>query len=291
MSAISFSSVFKTAAPIRIGLQQGSAMIVVPCYNEAKRLNTQAFLDYLDIDERVKLIFVNDGSTDDTLSVLQSLFHARPDRITVLTLSKNSGKAEAVRQGMQFACDLGTELVGYWDADLATPLNAIGDFLRVADRYRSVSVVFGSRRPLLGHRINRTLRRRAVSSICAILARQAIRLPIGDTQCGAKLFRNTMELRESIRLPFSAGWLFDVELFTRLSTNQIDRSKAFYELPLSEWHEIEGSKVSASAIFKSGFQMLKIIFQSQLGIPPRTANLNSVPKVQPLRPRKVTSGA
>ena len=236
-----------------------SAFIVVPCYNEAARLNKTAFLTFLDKNPRARLVFVNDGSTDDTLRILNAMFEIRPSKIVVLSLKENSGKAEAVRQGMVFASDAGADLVGYWDADLATPLDAVSDFLRVADRFRTVSVIFGSRRPLLGHRIYRTVGRRAVSRLCAFLARRAIKLPVSDTQCGAKLFRNTPELIEALNTKFSAGWLFDVELFARISARVSDRERAFYELPLAEWRGVEGSKVSNAAILKSGIEMLKII--------------------------------
>lgn len=244
-----------------------STMIVVPCYNEEKRLNADAFLDYLDRQTKVSFVFVDDGSRDNTLSRLKTLQAIRPDRIIVLSLSENSGKAEAVRQGLLYATNLGAQLVGYWDADLATPLDAIDDFIRVARKFNDVSVVFGSRRALLGHRIERTLSRRTVSRLCATLARQAVRLPVGDTQCGAKLLRNTKAVREAISTPFTAGWLFDVELFSRVSAALPDRKGRFYEHPLMEWDEIPGSKVSGAVIVKSGFRMLRLIAEMRLGLP------------------------
>lgn len=250
--------------------------IVVPCYNEEERLDTDAFLSYIEASD-VNFVFVNDGSRDGTLKRLRALRDSAPGRVTVVDLEKNSGKAEAVRQGLIAASGLGARQVGYWDADLATPLDAIDDFCRVMGKFREVQVVYGARRMLLGHRIERTLKRRIVSRICATLARQAVRLPIGDTQCGAKLFRNTPAFRAALDQPFTAGWLFDVELFTRLSARMTDRRYAFYEQPLAEWDEIAGSKVSTSAIALSGFRMLRLIAQSRLGRLPalgRTAAAN-----------------
>lgn len=253
--------------------------IIVPCYNEADRLNSDAFLRYIETTKNIDFVFVNDGSQDATESRLKALQSKRPDRISILSLSHNSGKAEAVRQGLLFAIEKNARLVGYWDADLATPLNAIDDFVRVAKRCK-VSIIFGSRRQLLGHRIERTFWRRSVSRICAVLARQAVRLPIGDTQCGAKLFRNTPELRTELEKPFTAGWLFDVELFARLSRRFGDRNQQFYELPLCEWSEIAGSKVSTDAILKSGLNMLRIIAEARLGLPARAQPSTILPKVR-----------
>lgn len=240
--------------------------VVVPCYNEAERLDIGAFATYLEQSPNTTLLFVNDGSKDATLDRLFMLRDIAPDQVVVIDLSRNSGKAEAVRQGLIAATDTGAAFVGYWDADLATPLDAIDDFSRVLTKFAETQVVYGARRTLLGHRIERTLGRRIVSRICATLARQAVRLPIGDTQCGAKMMRNTPLLRNAISSPFTAGWLFDVELFTRLSTQMTDRRFAFYEQPLAEWTEIAGSKVSPQAIVKSGFRMLQLIAETRLGV-------------------------
>ncbi|MBT8411342.1 MAG: glycosyltransferase [Octadecabacter sp.] len=208
-----------------------------------------------------------DGSTDATLHCLQTLQLANPRQIDVISLRRNSGKAEAVRTGLQHACRVGADLVGYWDADLATPLEAIADFETIFDRYSDITVAYGARRQLLGHRINRTISRRAISRICASLARLAVGLPIGDTQCGAKLLRNTPALRRAIETPFTAGWLFDVELFSRIAADTQKPDMSFYEVPLSEWHEVAGSKVSRGAIVRSGLQMMRLIVRRFMARP------------------------
>lgn len=247
----------------------GRVVIVVPCYNEAARLDRAAFSAYLSENPSVRLVFVNDGSKDATLEVLHSLCAAHPDRIEVLSLSRNAGKAEAVRRGLGYAAASGAAFVGYWDADLATPLEAITDFLRIGHRFADTDVIYGARLPLLGHRVTRTLSRRIISRLCARLARIAVGLPIGDTQCGAKLLRNTPRLRAALERPFSAGWLFDVELFSRLARGPSASHAAFYEYPLPEWTEVPGSKVTGRAIRRAGLAMLRLIAERRLGLPPR----------------------
>jgi dolichyl-phosphate beta-glucosyltransferase len=255
--------------PYRLDLRTFSdagVTVVVPCYNEAKRLNVAAFFDFMRKQPEMSLLFVNDGSKDETLSVLAEIQAAMPGRVDIIDLLQNSGKAEAVRRGIQHAAARGDALIAYWDADLATPLTALPDFTRIADLYDDVEVIFGSRRMMLGHRIERTFKRRMISRVCSQLARLALRLPIGDTQCGAKLLRNTEALRAAVSTPFTAGWVFDVELFSRIASGVKDRKLAFYEMPLSAWSEIPGSKVSTDAIIKSGFQMLRLIAENRLGI-------------------------
>lgn len=248
-------------------VQTAECSIIVPCYNEEKRFNARAFLDFVKRAPNVHFVFVDDGSKDKTLRLLTNLKRIAGLNITVLSLSKNAGKAEAVRQGLIYASTRGFTFLGYWDADLATPLDAIEDFVKVGRKLDTVDVVFGSRRSLLGHRIQRSVARRAVSRTCALLARQAVRLPIGDTQCGAKLLRNTQAVKDALAHPFTAGWLFDVELFARISSNVAEPNHAFYELPLLEWEEVAGSKVSGFTIVKSGFRMLRLIAEMRLGLP------------------------
>src|SRR5512138_1823489 len=110
------------ANPSRLALTH--SIVVVPCYNEARRLNTRAFTQFRSSGHWVEFLFVNDGSVDDTLDVLQRLRCASPDTIRVRDQQPNQGKAEAVRTGMLEALDGDADFVGYWDADLATPLSA-----------------------------------------------------------------------------------------------------------------------------------------------------------------------
>ena len=81
--------------------------VVVPCYNEAERLDGGPLLAFLDARPEARLVFVNDGSTDATGDRLAALAAERPDRIHVLSLNPNGGKAEAVRQGMLWAIAAG----------------------------------------------------------------------------------------------------------------------------------------------------------------------------------------
>src|ERR1700722_12146627 len=105
-------------------------VVVVPCYTDAPPLQRLSFSDFPAEDRHVDFLFVNDGSRDGTLSVLESLRAKHPDRIQVLDKQPNGGKAEAVRSGMLAAIARGdVRVTGFWDADLATPLNVIPHLL------------------------------------------------------------------------------------------------------------------------------------------------------------------
>src|SRR5947208_2681464 len=84
-------------------------IVVVPCFNEEKRLDRDAFVGCLSRDARLRLVLVNDGSVDRTADVLRDLAASAPAQVHILDLTRNSGKAEAVRQGVLRAVELGSE--------------------------------------------------------------------------------------------------------------------------------------------------------------------------------------
>jgi dolichyl-phosphate beta-glucosyltransferase len=240
-------------------LEQHS-VLVIPCFNEEARLQPRAFAALLE-DPRVQLLFVNDGSTDDTELALKLIADAHGSRVRVLTLEQNSGKAEAVRRGMSEALHSNPFGVGYLDADLATPPSEILRLLRVLYD-RDVAVVLGSRIALLGRHIERSPARHYLGRLFATLASAALSLPVYDTQCGAKVFRGTDGLRYALSEPFMSRWAFDVELIGRLvrggpETAPLD-IKAFHEEPLLEWHDVAGSKLRATHMARSLYDLGQI---------------------------------
>jgi glycosyltransferase involved in cell wall biosynthesis len=236
------------------------SIVVVPCYNEARRLNTRAFTQFRSSGHWVEFLFVNDGSVDDTLDVLQRLRCASPDTIRVRDQQPNQGKAEAVRSGMLEALDGDADFVGYWDADLATPLSALPDFLNVFEDRPGVNVVLGSRVKLLGRTIERHAWRHYLGRVFATLVSQLLRLAVYDTQCGAKQFRATPELRRVLARPITTAWLFDVEILARLIAENPGGTDAvadsLYELPLNEWRDVPGSKLTRGGYVRAASSIL-----------------------------------
>ena len=235
--------------------------IVVPCYNEAQRLDLRAFIEYAARHDEA-FLFVNDGSTDSTREVLEDLVAVNPETFSTLNMPVNRGKAEAVRLGMLQAFSRGSSYVGYWDADLATPLEAIADFRSHLNRHPHVELVMGARVQLLGRTINRRITRHLSGRLFATAAACVLRLPVYDTQCGAKLFRATDRVRSLFGQPFATGWIFDVELLARLLTaispEGTPPEQLIHELPLSQWRDIAGSKVKFCDFLRAALQLSAI---------------------------------
>jgi len=240
----------------------GNSTIVVPCYNEAKRLRVDVFRDYLRNHPGTTFLFVDDGSKDATLSVLQSVKDSMPDQVEVFPLPKNSGKGEAVRQGLQQAVKLrSSDYVGYWDADLATPLDAIEDLQGILTAQPAIRIVMGSRVRLLGRHIERKAARHYLGRVFATFASLTLRLPVYDTQCGAKILRVTPDLETLLAQPFCSRWIFDVELiarFAQLYPTASGDPKWIYEFPLHVWEDIDGSKVKAFDFVRAARDLLEI---------------------------------
>jgi glycosyltransferase involved in cell wall biosynthesis len=236
------------------------SVIVIPCYNEANRLDASAFHHLVRIPG-IDLLFVNDGSTDRTSIVLNELCATMENRATLFTLAHNSGKAEAVRQGMLRALDSGADVVGYYDADLATPPREMLRLIAALDESGAL-VVLASRVRLLGTKIERRAMRHYLGRIFATVASLCVGIPVYDTQCGAKVFRASESLREALADPFTSRWGFDVELIGRLLIGNQGipgfSPDCFLEMPLKSWRDVPGSKLRASDFPKTMFELVRI---------------------------------
>jgi dolichyl-phosphate beta-glucosyltransferase len=239
------------------------AIIVVPCYNEALRLEIGKFRDFARGHPEHRFLFVNDGSTDGTLDVLHDLRSLDRARFVIRDLPENVGKAEAVRLGVLQAFEAAPDYVGYWDADLATPLDAIPAFCSILDSRRDIEMVFGARVSLLGRSVERDLLRHYLGRAFATAASLALGIGFYDTQCGAKVFRTTHEIMSLFRSPFSTRWIFDVEIVARMvaarrATDRPPVGEAVYEYPLHEWRDVAGSKVKPRDFVRAFFELVAI---------------------------------
>ena len=235
-------------------------IVVVPCYNEEQRLDVEAFRNFVVDGVRIEFLFVNDGSKDGTMRVLESLRAEDPSRFSILDLERNSGKAEAVRRGIVEAMSRKPYLFGFWDADLATPLTEIALFLDVFATRPEIEMVFAARVRLLGRSISRNPARHYFGRVGATLISRTLGLAVYDTQCGAKLFRLTDSMPSIFGKPFLSRWIFDVEIIARLVKlrGRDFAARAIYELPIKVWHDVKGSKVKSTDFMRALRDLRKI---------------------------------
>ena len=178
-------------------------------------------------------------------------------------LSQNRGKAEAVRRGFVRALAASPFAVGFWDADLATPLAAIPAFINHLQSTPRCQLVIGSRVKLLGRSIERRPLRHYLGRIFATAASVTLGLPIYDTPCGAKLFRAGPLVQQLFADPFQTDWIFDVELLARLivllrDNPSVPMADVVNEMPLRSWRDVAGSKVRPLDFVRALGQLVRI---------------------------------
>ncbi len=210
--------------------------LIIPCYNEEFRLDIREFIQHCSDD--LIFVFVNDGSTDNTAEVLRP--HAGRNW-HIVSLEKNKGKSEAIRQGALYLKKSGLDKeiswFGFWDSDLSIPLAELENFFKYSECFGAdADGVVGSRVKRMGSNISRSMGRHYLGRVFCTLVSFLFSISYYDTQCGAKIFKKVM-LDPGFSEPFNSNWIFDVELLLRLKPYEI------IEYPLHVWQEKPGSKI------------------------------------------------
>ncbi len=207
------------------------------------------------------MIFVDDGSRDGTADMLGDLAARLPGRADVLKLGRNQGKGEAVRQGLIQALALEATVVGYVDADMATPVPEICRLMHILEEH-GLAAVLGARLAILGHVIDRSPVRHYLGRVFATGASLVLGLPIYDTQCGAKFFRVSPMMRGVLDDPFASRWAFDVELIGRIIQDMDGAAHGaaspVKEVPLRNWRDRGRSKIRPAAMIVAFLSLLRI---------------------------------
>ena len=205
--------------------------VVIPAFDEAARLGTTLHaLEGATAGQDVETIVVDDGSTDDTAAVAAANLAGLPGG-SVIRLGQNRGKGAAVRAGVLASTG---DAVLYMDADLATDLSALPDFLAALD---DADVVSATRTLPEAVVRNGTRDRAAMAWVFNRIVRMCTGIRSNDTQCGFKMFRGDVA-REIFTLSRCERFAFDVEVL--LLARRLGRR--IVELPVT-WTAVEGSSV------------------------------------------------
>ena len=191
--------------------------IVIPLYNEGNRFDTLYWRDNFNVLEDVVWVFVNDGSTDNTLEVLKSFLMEKPSNAVLLNLDKNSGKAEAIRYGMNYILKNHNKrkILGFIDSDRAFQTKEIASVIREFERkieIDNVDALYTSRIALAGSNIERRTIRHLIGRLISTFIQRKSPITIYDTQCGFKLFQINRDLQNALIKPFATRWFFDLEI-------------------------------------------------------------------------------
>ena len=224
-----------------------SVFLVVPCLNEAGRWD-EDYWGGMVTETDATYVFVDDGSTDDTRNIL-STFASRCPALTI-HMARNAGKAEAVRRGWQEILQThdpkSISALGFIDADGAFSSVDVSRLIQLANRSGpnpGAEAWWSSRVALAGRNIQRNIWRHYLGrGVATFLSWGEPTIPY-DTQSGLKLFRPNDFFLESINVPFQTRCLFEMEILIRFA-QRAGRPMNVWEMPLSTWVDIAGSKVS-----------------------------------------------
>jgi glycosyltransferase involved in cell wall biosynthesis len=230
--------------------------VVVPAFNESARISRtindiREELDRLGGD--AELIVVDDGSVDETTSIVADV--ARSDPRVKLVRAAHAGKGATVRRGM-------LEARGTWrflaDADLSMSISELQRFLDAAAR--GGDVIVGSREAPGARRIGEPGSRHVIGRAFNWTVKLLVLRGIDDTQCGFKLF-SARAAELLFPLQQLDGFGFDVEILflarraglvireipitwvygRESKVNVLSGARAFLDLLAVRWHQLRGA--------------------------------------------------
>lgn len=232
--------------------------IVIPCYNESARLPVNEFITFLKNNQNTLICFVNDGSTDSTITILEQIKERFDEKVHIVSYLENVGKAEAVRRGIHYCSgNLNYDNIAYLDADLSTSLTECVELSKYLND--EISFCFGSRIMRIGSVIERSSKRFLIGRVIATAISNTLDMKVYDTQCGCKVMKKELS-GKLFEESFVSRWLFDVELFARMVEiyGRPDCLSKMIEIPLLKWIDKGQSKVKLSYAFRLWFDLYTI---------------------------------
>jgi len=233
-------------------------VVIVPCFNEAERLN----LFYFDELSKIKntiWIFIDDGSTDSTSRMLKK--QSMKNNVMDLRIERNVGKSKAIVYGAVFASHELSNIgwIGFLDSDGAFALDDVSRIIRMAKSIKRYDAIYSSRVKLAGRNIERNNARHIVARLITSLFGLVWREIPYDTQSGFKLYRYSDDYKSIFLEPFKTKWFFDIEFSIRYLKYK-EKEINVWEEPVTSWSDIPGSKINYRQVFRISFEVVYIFF-------------------------------
>jgi glycosyltransferase involved in cell wall biosynthesis len=220
--------------------------IIVPVYNEEERINLflNELYNFTRDKEQLEIIFINDGSKDKSLEILEN-FRQKEPKSRIISYKNNKGKCYAVKQGVIYS--RGKKII-FIDADNSIHPKEIDEMSNLLDKY---DVVVGDREHKES-KVEIPKKRKVIGTIFNYIVRILFQSGVKDNLCGFKGFKKDIA-KKLFNDIYSTGWIFDVELFYKIKKNHY----SLYFKPI-EWEYREGSKIKLTDPIKMFINLIKL---------------------------------
>ncbi|QDT07420.1 Poly-beta-1,6-N-acetyl-D-glucosamine synthase [Rubripirellula lacrimiformis] len=249
-------------------------VLIVPCFNEARRLPGEKFRDFALHHPDCSFLFVNDGSTDQTEAMLATVCDGASPQFDYINCGQNMGKGGAVHHGFLAASKRSPKYIGYWDSDLSAPLNELDRMIALMDAQPATTLVMGARERSATANIRRTRLRSIIGQTFRWLRNRLLDTDLTDTQCGAKLMRVCPPICCALQTPFLTRWLFDIEIIMRLQSSDPEPPE-IVTMPLNQWADSGGSRVTFWEMIRIVFELASLVRIHRVKIVAPTGTLRS----------------
>lgn len=233
-------------------------VIIIPCFNEAERLN----FSYFNILSRIKSVvwvFVDDGSTDDTSKILKK--YSNKKNILNIKINHNVGKSNAIVYGMNYASSEISNVgwIGFLDSDGAFATSDVENIINMTSSIGRYDAIYTSRVKMAGRNIKRNNARHIISRLITSLFGLVWEDIPYDTQSGFKLYRYADNFNLILKKPFKTKWFFDIELSIR-SLKYRKKNLNVWEEPVSSWVDMPGSKINYRQSLRISLEVIYIFY-------------------------------
>ena len=184
--------------------------VVIPTYNEAQNLPTLIGALFSLPIGGLRIVIVDDNSTDGTGRIAERLAEEHPGQFNVIHRSGKLGLGTAYITGFRQALDQGSIAIAQMDADLSHPPEMLPVLL---DTLSSNDIALGSRYVKGGSvDVNWPYWRKTLSAFGNNYARSILGLPVRDATGGFKIWRRDTLLGMPLERVRSSGYAFQVEM-------------------------------------------------------------------------------